>query len=131
MSPLKLFSSKKVSRRSFLKSGLRLSVLAFLGIGYESRNNLRTEQVNLDFPNLPDSLHGFRIVQISDLHASYWVGRDYLIKDPIRYQAGLIKEHYGYTYVNRGIGTLVFPFRFAAPPEITCFTLRKFSSEKI
>jgi predicted MPP superfamily phosphohydrolase len=80
MSPLKLFSSKKVSRRSFLKSGLRLSVLAFLGIGYESRNNLRTEQVNLDFPNLPDSLHGFRIVQISDLHASYWVGREYLMQ---------------------------------------------------
>jgi predicted MPP superfamily phosphohydrolase len=31
------------------------------------------------------------------------------IKDPFRYMAGLIKEPYGYTYVNRGIGTLVFP----------------------
>jgi predicted MPP superfamily phosphohydrolase len=47
------------------------------------------------------------------------------IKDPFRYQAGLIKEPYGYTYVNRGIGTLVFPFRIAAPPEITYFTLQK------
>jgi predicted MPP superfamily phosphohydrolase len=47
------------------------------------------------------------------------------IKDPIRYQAGLVKEPYGYTYVNRGIGTLVFPFRIAAPPEITCLTLQK------
>ena len=55
-------------------------MLVFLGIGYESRNNLRTDQVNLDFPNLPDSFHGFRIVQISDLHASYWVGRDYLMQ---------------------------------------------------
>ncbi len=45
------------------------------------------------------------------------------IKDPLRYQAGLIKEPYGYTYVNRGIGTLVFPFRLAASPEITYFTL--------
>jgi len=300
---MKLFSSKKVSRRSFLKHGLRLSVLAFFGIGYERRNNLRTEHVSLGFPNLPDSFHGFRIVQISDLHASYWVGRDYLmqvvreinklkkdlvvitgdiitgsvnnfwkrwmptikgdylpmvvdvlgnldggdkiavlgnhdqwdgkktelrlvselervgirvlrnsseklvrglsslyvagtddywfswdlekalrrvpqnefkillchspdvregikngtkidimlcghthggqvaipflshhfipIKDPFRYLAGLIKEPYGYTYVNRGIGTLVFPFRVAAPPEITCFKLQKCGSEKI
>ncbi len=261
---------------------------AFFGFGFERRNNLKTEHVSLAFPNLPPLFHGFRIVQISDLHASFWVGRDYLmqvvreinklekdlvvisgdiitgsvndfwkqwmpsikgdylsmvvdvlghldggdkiavlgnhdqgegratalhlvselesagirvlrnssiklsrglsdlyvagtddywyscdlvralsrvppnefklllchspdvrmgikngtkiditlcghthggqvaipfishhfipIKDPVRYQAGLIKEPYGYTYVNRGIGTLVFPFRIAAPP---------------
>jgi len=52
------------------------------------------------------------------------------IKDPIRYQAGLIKEPYGYTYVNRGIGTLVFPFRIAAPPEITHLTLQKMVLKK-
>ena len=299
---MKLFTSKKISRRSFLKNGLRLSVLASLGFGYERRNNLRTEHVSLDFPNLPHSFHGFRIVQISDLHASYWVGRDYLmqvvreinklkkdlvvisgdiitgsvnnfwkrwmpkikgdylsmvvdvlgnldrgdkiavlgnhdqwdgkktelrlvsdlervgirvmrnsskklvrgpsslyvagtddywfscnldkalrsvpqnefkillchspdvradikngtkidltlcghthggqvaipfishhfipIKDPFRYQAGLVKEPYGYTYVNRGIGTLVFPFRIAAPPEITCLTLQNVVQKK-
>ena len=46
------------------------------------------------------------------------------IRDPYRYLAGLVKEDYGYTYVNRGIGTLVFPLRIGAPPEITCFTLR-------
>ena len=51
------------------------------------------------------------------------------IKNPIRFRAGLIKESYGYTYVNRGIGTLVFPFRIAAPPEITYFTLQKNGSE--
>jgi predicted MPP superfamily phosphohydrolase len=293
-------SSEKISRRSFLKNGLRLSMLAFGGIGYERRNKLKTEHVNLNFLNLPTSFHGFRIIQISDLHASFWVGRDYLmevvreinklkkdlvlitgdiitgsvnnfwkrwmpkinndylsmvidvlgnldggdkiavlgnhdqwdgkktelrlvselervgiqvlrnsskklsrglsnlyvagtddywvscdlekalcsvpqnefkillchnpdvrthiknetkiditlcghthggqvaipfisqhfipIKDPFRYQAGLIKEPYGYTYVNRGIGTLVFPFRLAASPEITCFTLQKSGS---
>jgi hypothetical protein len=300
---MKSFLDKKISRRSFIKNSFRLSVIASLGIGYESRNNLKTEHVRLGFTNLPSSFHGFRIVQISDLHASFWVGRDYLmqvvkeinqlekdlviisgdiitgsvnnfwkrwiprikrdyismvvevlgnlnggdkvavlgnhdqwdgkktelrlvselenvgirvlrnssiklsrglsdlyvagtddywvscdiekalhsippdefkillchnpdvredinnetkidltlcghthggqvaipfishhfipIKNPIRYRAGLIKEHYGYTYVNRGIGTLVFPFRIAAPPEITHLTLQKDGSEKI
>jgi predicted MPP superfamily phosphohydrolase len=52
------------------------------------------------------------------------------IKDPFRYQAGLVKEPYGYTYVNRGIGTLVFPFRIAAPPEITCLTLQNVVQKK-
>ena len=77
---MKFFSNKKISRRSFLKNGFRLSVLAFLGIGYERRNNLKTEHVHLGFSNLPPSFHGFRIVQISDLHASFWVGRDYLME---------------------------------------------------
>ena len=47
------------------------------------------------------------------------------IKNPSRYLAGLVKEPYGYTYVNRGIGTLVFPFRINAPPEITSIILQK------
>ncbi len=47
------------------------------------------------------------------------------IDEPSRYFPGLVKELYGYTYVNRGIGTLVFPFRIGAPPEITCFTIQK------
>lgn len=300
---MKSLLDKKISRRSFIKNSFRLSVMASLGIGYERRNNLKTEQVRLGFPNLPSSFHGFRIVHISDLHASFWVGRDYLmqvvkeinqlekdlvvisgdiitgsvnnfwkrwipagkadyismvvdvlgnlkegdkfavlgnhdqwdgrkvelrlvnelenvgirvlrnssiklnrgrsdlyvagtddfwvsynlkdalqevpsnefkilvchnpdvredirnetkldltlcghthggqvaiplishhfipIKDPIRYQAGLVKEPYGYTYVNRGIGTLVFPFRIGAPPEITYITLQKYGSEPI
>jgi uncharacterized protein len=47
------------------------------------------------------------------------------IDNPSKYSAGLVKENYGYTYVNRGIGTLVFPFRIGAAPEITCLTLKK------
>jgi uncharacterized protein len=47
------------------------------------------------------------------------------IDNPLKYSAGLVKENYGYTYVNRGIGTLVFPFRIGAAPEITCLTLNK------
>lgn len=45
------------------------------------------------------------------------------IRKPHRYMAGLVPESRGYTYVNRGIGTLVFPFRLGAPPEITEITL--------
>jgi predicted MPP superfamily phosphohydrolase len=45
------------------------------------------------------------------------------IRSSARYMAGLVQEPRGFTYVNRGIGTLVFPFRFGAPPEITEITL--------
>jgi hypothetical protein len=283
------------NRRSFIKYICRLSILAFLGFGFERRNNIKTEFIRLKFSNLSPSFNDFRIVQISDLHASFWVGKKYLmsvveevnklkkdlliitgdiitgavndfwkrwmptakrdylamvidvlsnlkgsdkmavlgnhdqwdgveteqrlvnelekmgffvlrnssmpisrgkesiyiagtddiwfsynltkaihdvpnnafkillshspdvttdinkdmkidltlcghthggqvnipylshhflpINNPSKYLAGLIKEPYGYTYVNRGIGTLVFPFRFCAPPEITYFRL--------
>lgn len=283
------------NRRSFIRHSCRLSILAFLGFGFERRNNIKTEFIRLEFSNLPPAFNSFRIVQISDLHASFWVGKKYLmsvieevnklkkdllvitgdimtgavndfwkrwmpttkrdylamvidvlsnlkdsnkmvalgnhdqwdgveteqrlvselekigffvlrnssmpisrgkesiyiagtddiwftydftkamhevpnnafkillshspdvttdinkdmkidltlcghthggqvnipylshhflpINNPSKYLAGLIKEPYGYTYVNRGIGTLVFPFRFRAPPEITYFRL--------
>jgi predicted MPP superfamily phosphohydrolase len=286
-----------LTRRTFLTYGIRLSILAFLGFGFERRNNVKTEHVTLEFSTLPPAFDNFRIVQISDLHASFWVGENYLaqvvkkineiekdllvitgdiitgsvndfwkrwmpftgkdylpmvadvlgslntgkklavlgnhdqwdgkkteqrltkklskidirvlrnssekltrnkesifvagtddcwfsynfekamrhvpengfkimlshnpdvrtdiekradvdltlcghthggqvaiplvshhfipIKEPGRYISGLVKETYGYTYVNRGIGTLVFPFRLAAPPEITVFTLKQ------
>jgi len=45
------------------------------------------------------------------------------INNPNRYIAGLVKEPFGYTYVNRGIGTIVFPFRLNAAPEITYLQL--------
>ena len=77
---MKSLTNKKISRRSFLKNSFRLSVLAFFGFGYERRNNLRTEHIRLDYPNLPSSFHDFRIVQISDLHAIFWVGSDYLME---------------------------------------------------
>ncbi|HJP18890.1 MAG TPA: metallophosphoesterase [Nitrospinota bacterium] len=292
------FSIKeKITRRSLIKYGLRVSALAFVGFGFAGRNSLKTEHLKLHFTNLPPSFDGFSVTQISDLHASFWISRDYLarvvreinklksdllvitgdiitgsvndfwkrwiptidgdylsmvidvlskinigkkivvlgnhdqwngkdteirlvselerigfhvlrnrshkisrgdesvyvagtddywfsydidsalrdipedsfklllshspdvtediqkgtkvdltlcghthggqiavpflsphfipIKNPSRYFKGLVKESYGYTYVNRGIGTLVFPFRIGAPPEITRFTLRK------
>ncbi|MCG6893098.1 MAG: metallophosphoesterase [Desulfobacteraceae bacterium] len=285
------------TRRRFLKYAFRLSVLSFIGFGFAGRNDLTTEHLTLRFPNLPKAFDGFRIVQISDLHASFWVTETYLnqvvdrvnalpkdllvitgdlitgsvndfwkrwfpsaggdhvaaisavfqrlhagpklavlgnhdqwdgkktelrlvselerlgidvlrnrsvklsrgeetiafagtddiwftydidralrevpreaftvvlshspdvredlgpekrvelvlcghthggqvavpylshhfipIKNPARYLAGLVREPYGYTYVNRGIGTLVFPFRIGAPPEITSIRMRR------
>lgn len=70
----------KLTRRSLIKHGFRLSALALIGFGYAGRNNLKTENIQLSFSNLPPSFDGFRIVQISDLHASFWVGRDYLME---------------------------------------------------
>ncbi len=67
-----------LNRRSFFKYGLRFFVLAFLFIGFERRNNVRIEQQRLYYKDLPIAFKGFRIVQISDLHASFWVGRNYL-----------------------------------------------------
>jgi len=67
------------NRRSFIKHGFRLSILAFLGFTFERRNNIRTESIRLKFSNLPSSFNGFRIIQISDLHASFWVGKKYLM----------------------------------------------------
>ena len=68
----------RLTRRGFLKHGFRFSVLALLGFGFTGRNNLKTEYVTLRFSNLPKAFDGFRIVQISDLHASFWVGKQYL-----------------------------------------------------
>ncbi len=67
------------NRRSFIKHSFRLSILAFLGFCFERRNNIKTNFIRLKFSNLPPSFNSFRIVQISDLHASFWVGKKYLM----------------------------------------------------
>jgi predicted MPP superfamily phosphohydrolase len=76
---VKTVFKRKFNRRSFIKNSIRLSILAFLGFGFERRNNIKTESIGLKFSNLPSAFDGFRIVQISDLHASYWVGKKYLM----------------------------------------------------
>lgn len=65
-------------RRRFLRWGLRLGVLAFLGVGFWGRQALRVDRVRIPFPDLPPAFQGFRIAQISDLHASFWVPRSFL-----------------------------------------------------
>lgn len=69
---------KPLTRRAFLKNSVRLAILAVLGVGFAGRNNLETTELTLPFANLPKAFDGFRIVQISDLHASFWVGQKYL-----------------------------------------------------
>ena len=69
-----------MNRRTFFKYGLRLSLLALLGIGFEARNNLRIENINLRFQNLPRPFRNYKIIHISDLHASFWVTENYLSK---------------------------------------------------
>lgn len=69
---------QRITRRRFFKYGFRLSILAFLGFGFAGRDDLTVERHTLRFADLPPSFHGFTIVQISDLHAGFWVGRAYL-----------------------------------------------------
>lgn len=73
-------NKNKFTRRFFIKNGIRFLVLVVTGFGYAGRNNLKTEHLNLQFPNLPASFDGFRIIQISDLHAGFGLGRNYLIQ---------------------------------------------------
>lgn len=70
---------RPLNRRSFIKYGLRLSIVALLGFTYERRDNLVIENVRLKFSNLPSAFNNYKIVQISDLHASFWVGKKYLM----------------------------------------------------
>lgn len=80
MSEKGLSPQPRLTRRGLFKYGFRLSILALLGFGFAGRNNLKTEHVALRFSNLPERFDGFRIVQISDLHASFWVGKEYLAR---------------------------------------------------
>lgn len=74
------------SRRAALAHTLNLGVLGLsgtlAGVGaYEARKRAEVTTVDIPIPDLPDSLQGFRIAQISDVHIGPTIGRDYL--DPI------------------------------------------------
>jgi predicted MPP superfamily phosphohydrolase len=69
-----------MNRREFLKYGLRLTILSSMGLGFYEKSNLKTEFLQLGFPNLPDSFDGYRICHISDLHSSFWVKKNYLME---------------------------------------------------
>ncbi len=71
---------RPLDRRTFIRHSLRLSIFAFLAFMFTRRDNVRVETVTLGFPNLPRVFDQFRIVLISDLHASFWVGEDYLMR---------------------------------------------------
>ena len=71
---------RKLNRRSFIKYSLRFSILALFGLSYEKRNNIEIKHLNLNFSNLPPAFKNFNIVQLSDLHAGFWVGKKYLMQ---------------------------------------------------
>ncbi len=71
------------SRRRFLAYGMNggISTAAMLFTGYglaEARNVPGVKQVDIPFRDLPASLNGFRIVQITDIHVSPTVKRPYV-----------------------------------------------------
>jgi predicted MPP superfamily phosphohydrolase len=68
-------------RRRFLARATNLGALALAGgltgIGlYGARRTPAVKQVAIRLPGLPADLEGFRIVQITDTHISYTMGRD-------------------------------------------------------
>ena len=75
---LKNLLGKQLTRRAFIRYSLRAAFLILIGSAFGLRNNVKTEMIRLRFSSLPSSFHGLKIVQISDLHASYWVNRTYL-----------------------------------------------------
>jgi len=74
----KKLSSKNLTRRAFIKYSLRAAFLILIGSGYGLRNNIKIETIHLRFSSLPPSFRGLKIIQISDLHAGFWVTRSYL-----------------------------------------------------
>lgn len=64
--------SRRIGRRVSRRSFLTLGGAAILGLGLDSgeiaRHDLRVSQVPAKLSNLPEAFHGFRLVQISDIH---------------------------------------------------------------
>ncbi len=55
-----------------------------------------------------------------------WIGAPFLpSRFGQKYRAGAVRDGKRWTYVNRGAGTLIFPFRLNCPPEITLHVLRR------
>jgi predicted MPP superfamily phosphohydrolase len=70
-------------RRRFLINATNLAVLgisgALAGYGvYQARRRPAIVEVGIPIPNLPKDLDGFRIVQISDIHAGLTVKQDWI-----------------------------------------------------
>jgi len=68
--PFRLFNNKSLSKIIIL-SGLIISFGVILTLGYGvtlGGKTIRTEEVQLSVPALPESLRGLKIVHISDLH---------------------------------------------------------------
>jgi len=74
-----------LSRRSFLKIALAstaiTSAVGMSGVAYAHEvepYNVEIKQVRLTLPRLAREFHGYRVVQISDIHMGTWMTRDHL-----------------------------------------------------
>jgi len=75
-----------MTRRKFLKiSGIVTAELALIGAGglyYTTQvepNALSVSNIDIPVKNLPDSFEGYRIAQISDIHAGTWMNQKRLM----------------------------------------------------
>jgi predicted MPP superfamily phosphohydrolase len=72
-----------LERRQFLAESVNLGILAAAGAVtgygfYEARRRPATVELSIPIPNLPGDLEGFRIVQITDIHAGLTVKRNFV-----------------------------------------------------
>ncbi len=70
-------------RRLFLTNALNLTVLALAGSFtiygiFGARRRPSIVEVDIPIPNLPEGFNGFRIVQITDIHAGLTIKRDFI-----------------------------------------------------
>ncbi|HEO65980.1 MAG TPA: metallophosphoesterase, partial [Spirochaetes bacterium] len=69
------------SKRKFLAKAFLTSIVIGTPITYSLYNekeNIELVQFPLAFKELPPAFHGYRIVQLSDIHSSYSIREDYL-----------------------------------------------------
>lgn len=75
--------TNKLSRRDFLKTVGFLGITAFTAYetNYMSRIEpswLEVKEVDLELKDLPSAFHGYRILQLSDIHIGGWMNRERL-----------------------------------------------------
>lgn len=71
-------------RRKFIRqTGLTIAAIPFASMLYgitKGKYNFKINKIKLEFKNLPKSFHGFKIVQISDIHSGSFDSREAIIK---------------------------------------------------
>ena len=81
-------TDNSISRLKFLSQiGLAVAsvpFISFIGGIVKGRFDFRTEFIRINFPNLPKSFDGLRIVQISDIHIGSFEGYKHKVEEAIK-----------------------------------------------
>jgi predicted MPP superfamily phosphohydrolase len=84
-------TGNSISRSDFIvKTGLLVSMVPFISLIYgmvKGAYDYQVKNVKIKLPNLPEAFHGFRIIQISDIHTGSFV-----TTDPLHEAVRLINE---------------------------------------